>query len=430
LKDDVDDDVASMSLLQSHMNLGFNALEKSSAVPASTVLAKEAANPLASAKLLQTEHASEREERSDSTQFLASTGSLAMLVVTGNRALQLMASEAAFQFLLVLLLVIVGCVLVQSLLMQRRSGNEWSSAAAMLPRDPKSFPSPLQDNRLPPTEFSGMQPTGFSGSPQMSALPAPASASSVAQPPATSMGSFFSSFVQNFSSPREEQVKLPTPKQDMRWGTNIATSEHLCPMMRVHEAQGIQLSIHGPLLPDMQQGVLEVKAITSDPRQEVKMQILLSEQGDKDGVSIALPQLTTGAGGMSVAFLDTTYCAQRSSNGGYVLIYQCLKERGHIAMDLFNLFAVAQMEREGGTGKGVIRRPGLTPQRPGEVLYYVTSTGYNTDDANIMDSNYRLIATSSTRGRPSNVRSLQIYQDVDSVMMVAALIATIKLNRR
>jgi hypothetical protein len=373
-------------------------------------------NLSSSPNLLLTQHADER-KRSNSTHVVASK----RVFVESYRAFYQMATGVAFQVFVVVLIVIIGVLLVQGILVQRSpSRDEWQyttgPAAAMLSQvDNKSFASPmLQDSRLPVARLSANSQIGASPVPQH------------VQPSLVStLSRGFSGFAGIMTLP-QQQEQQQQQHQDMGlapttyWSAGGYTgSQSICSIMQVREAEGIQLIIEGPLIPNRQQGFIKVKRALSDPRQELVMRVALSEQGRHDGVSIELPQLTTGPGSMPVAFLDTTECSTR----GRVLIHQCPQGK----FDRENLFAVAQMDQ---SGKCSIRRPGPSESAPlGELLYFVLASGYNTDSANITDGQGRLLATVTSRGQRENTRKLQISQHVDSVMMVAALISNVKLSR-
>lgn len=241
-------------------------------------------------------------------------------------------------------------------------------------------------------------------------------------PASGGMGGFLTSLSMNTSGKTAQTPKAPSDKAPL----------YMMPAMLVHEPEGAQFFIDGPLTPDEQNGFGEVWRAAADRDRRQVFKIIFCEgqkgqQSDQKGVTVELP------GNMPAAFLNTSCAAHPPSgahsyfsNSRHITMFDILST-GHL--DLSSPYAI--MERDVG---------GITVRRmSGEVICIVASGGYNTDFGNVVDEQGRLIATLSNHGHSltglgmvhgawtENRRVVQIAQGIDVMMIVCAVISATKL---
>jgi hypothetical protein len=203
---------------------------------------------------------------------------------------------------------------------------------------------------------------------------------------------------------------------DSGYQSPAVLSEHIVPQMVVREPGGAQFLLEGYLVPQRQQGFMEVLRKTADLSKEKVMRIGLSEQGQQDGISIELAAL----GNQAAAFLDTTKASGGAKNP-QISIYECLGG----PINRSSPFAVAKMESRGCT----MRRPTFDGSL-GPIISIMTIGGYNADYGNITDEQGKLMGTMSNRHRlGETTRIINVAEGVDVVLLIAVILCAVKLSQ-
>jgi len=314
----------------------------------------------------------------------------------------------------VCLFVVLGGVL------SSKKDAEWSAAQDLLAQSAAPGPSPKPDSLLP-----AVLPRGTSAS---SGLEADMTAAKSYQG-----GNLFAMMGYTDETSERRRTMMDVIGPGYCGGSSRTV---LIPEMVVQEPQGAQFFLDGELIPGEQNGFCEVWRVSGDSTQRKVMRFILcegsssspQEQRHQSGITVELPGLSN----MPVAFMNTQF-----ATGGQGHVHAAARSQ-HItifdtfsgSLDFKNPFCVAEREPRGVTLRNIA----------GQVICCISSGGYNTDFANIVDGDGRLMGTVSSRGHglsglglvsgewKKNRRTLQLGHGADTALMVCAVICAAKLK--